>query len=239
MDVFLWIIYPYITLTLLVVGLFFRYSTDPMGWTSKSSELLEKRQLRVASPLFHWGILAVFAGHIAGLLIPKEFYAALGVGQEAYHFVAVAGGRITGIAALIGLFLLIVRRLSVKRVLLSTSTSDLVALLALVVTVGLGMGITGVYDWLFGAYHYRSTIGPWIRSILVLRPNIALMRGVPLIFKLHIAAAFTFFAISPWTRLVHIWTFPLGYLRRAPIQYRIRDGLRTVRRKQGLDPDPE
>ncbi len=239
MDVFLWIIYPYITLTLLVVGLFFRYSTDPMGWTSKSSELLEKRQLRLASPLFHWGILAVFAGHVAGLLIPKAFYTAIGVGNEAYHFVAVAGGRVTGTLALIGLFLLLVRRLSVRRVLLSTSTSDLVALLALVVTVGLGMGITGVYDWLHGAYHYRSTIGPWIRSILVLHPDIALMRGVPVIFKIHIVAAFTLFAISPFTRLVHIWSFPFGYLRRAPIQYRIRYGLRRVRRKQGLDPDPQ
>ncbi|MGG3924281.1 respiratory nitrate reductase subunit gamma, partial [Geobacillus thermodenitrificans] len=87
---FLWVIVPYLSLVLFIAGHIWRYQRDQFGWTSKSSELLEKRQLRLGSLLFHWGILFVFVGHVMGILIPESFYTALGITEEMYHVIALA-----------------------------------------------------------------------------------------------------------------------------------------------------
>src|SRR5690606_7973134 len=85
-DQFFWLIYPYLMLTLFVVGHIYRYNTDTFGWSAKSSEFLEMSRLRWGSLLFHWGIIFVFFGHVAGILVPKGFYEAVGITEEMYHF---------------------------------------------------------------------------------------------------------------------------------------------------------
>jgi hypothetical protein len=49
---------------------------------------------------------------------------------------------------------------------------------------------------------------------VVLHPQPELIAAVPLIFKLHMFLGFTIFLIFPFTRLVHVWSAPLGYLFR-------------------------
>ena len=66
MDVFLWVIVPYLCLATFVVGHFWRYRYDKFGWTTRSSQLYEDRMLRVGSPLFHFGMLGVVGGHGPG-----------------------------------------------------------------------------------------------------------------------------------------------------------------------------
>jgi nitrate reductase gamma subunit len=219
---FLWVVYPYLCLMVLVVGMLTRYNYDQIGWTSKSSEILEKRLLGLGSPLFHWGIIFVFLGHVAGLLVPIEVYQALGVSEHLYHMGAMAMGGITGLMTLVGLLLLLWRRLSVRRVKSHTSTGDWVALGFLIATVALGLSMTLVYNVSHVAYEYRTTVGPWIRGVILLHPQAALMAHVPLVLQLHILTALALFAVSPFTRLVHIFSLPLAYLRRRPIQYRRR-----------------
>src|SRR4051794_38487954 len=100
-EQFLWVVLPYIVLTIFIGGHIYRYQYDQFGWTSKSSELLEKKYLRLGSNLFHFGIIFVFGGHVMGLLVPIEVYEALVVTEHQYHNIALIGGIPAGLAATI------------------------------------------------------------------------------------------------------------------------------------------
>ena len=92
MSTVLWVIIPYLSLATFVVGHFWRYRYDKFGWTTRSSQLYEDKMLRIGSPLFHFGMLGVVAGHVIGLVIPKLWTDALGISDGAYHVIALAGG---------------------------------------------------------------------------------------------------------------------------------------------------
>ncbi|NBI30076.1 respiratory nitrate reductase subunit gamma [Chengkuizengella marina] len=220
LDQFLWLIFPYLMLTIFVVGHIYRYNTDQFGWSAKSSEFLEKRFLRWGSLLFHWGIIFVFFGHVAGVLVPKGFYEQIGVTEEMYHFGAVWFGGAAGIMVVVGGFLLTLRRVSIKRIYKNSSMSDFIALIMLGVVVLLGFTNTIGYTATGGTFDYRENIGPWFRGILSFRPLPELMISAPLGFKLHILSAFVLFAMWPFTRLVHIWSIPLTYLKRRYVVFR-------------------
>lgn len=221
---FLWGVYPYISLLVMIVGTLYRYDANQLSWTSKSSELLEKRLLTIGSMLFHVGILMVLVGHVFGLLIPMQVYTTLGISSEAYHVAAIIGGGAAGLMAFVGISILLYRRIANPRVRRTSDASDYVADGLLWVVVLLGLLVTLGYNLLNGPYEYRASVGPWIRSVVTLHPNIALMSSVPLIFQIHIAASFLLLAVSPFTRLIHAYSAPLAYLTRAPLQYRARYG---------------
>ncbi|MDU2065852.1 MAG: respiratory nitrate reductase subunit gamma [Sporomusaceae bacterium] len=218
-EQFLWILYPYIALTLFVVGHIYRYSSDPLGWTAQSSQLLEQKKLKWGSFLFHFGIVAVLGGHIAGLLVPKAFFDGIGISNELYHQGAIYGGGPVGLIAFAGMVLLALRRFGNDRILAVSSVSDRLIVLLLLGEILLGIGAT--FSNLFDASHfdYRQTIAPWFRSLFIFCPDSTLMSSVPWIFKLHILAGFFIFALWPFTRLVHVWSLPVEYLQRAYIQY--------------------
>ncbi len=227
MTQFWWVIYPYLALATMIVGSFYRYAHNPMSWGSRSSELLEKRWLKWGSQLFHWGILLVIVGHVMGLLVPLSAYQAMGISAPFYHENADILGAIAGLMTWVGLLILLLRRLGNVRVRRNSSVSDLVALGLLFIVVTTGDYLTIVRNNVMGPYEYRATVGPWVRGLFVLHPNAALMTHVPVIFQVHIILAFLLFAISPFTRLVHIWSLPLAHLRRAPVQYRDREQYRS------------
>ena len=106
LGIFWWVIFPYVCLTLLVAGSVWRWRTDQFGWTSRTSTLHEHKLLRWGSPLFHYGILFVAAGHVLGLLIPKSWTEAVGMPQTFYHLMATVAGVSAGTATVIGLLLL-------------------------------------------------------------------------------------------------------------------------------------
>jgi nitrate reductase gamma subunit len=229
MNQFWWTIYPYLALVIMVVGSLYRYAHNPMSWGSRSSELLEKRWLKWGSLLFHWGILLVIVGHVMGLLVPLSFYRAMGISSSFYHENADIIGGIAGLITWIGLLILLMRRMGNLRVRRNSSVSDMLSLILLFIVVTTGDYLSIVRNNIVGPYEYRSTVGPWLRGVLVFHPNQNLMAHVPVIFQVHIILAFLLFAISPFTRLVHIWSLPLAYLRRAPIQYRDREQYRYKR----------
>ncbi|MEU8404449.1 respiratory nitrate reductase subunit gamma [Nonomuraea sp. NPDC048892] len=235
MSVLLWVVLPYVALTVFVLGHVWRYHYDKFGWTTRSSQMYESRLLRVGSPLFHFGILVVALGHVGGLVIPKSWTEAVGVSEELYHLSAVVLGTVAGVATVAGLAILIYRRRTVGPVFTATTRNDKLMYAVLGLTIALGLASTVAANLVGGGYDYRTTISPWFRSIFTFQPEPALMAGAPVLFQLHGLSALVLFAIWPFTRLVHMLTAPVGYLTRPYIVYRSRDEGRPAA-KRGWEP---
>ena len=139
MNELLFVVFPYICLTVFVVGHIWRYRYDKFGWTTRSSQLYENRLLRIGSPLFHFGIIGVFFGHVVGLGIPKPWTEAVGVSEGLYHFLAVTLGSLAGAATLIGMAILIYRRRTTGPVFSATTRMDKVIYLFLAAVIVLGL----------------------------------------------------------------------------------------------------
>src|SRR3546814_11039728 len=73
--------YPYLAVTVLVVGSILRFDANQYSWRSQSSQFLRRRQMVLGSNLFHMGIIILFFGHLVGLLTPINVFDALGVGH--------------------------------------------------------------------------------------------------------------------------------------------------------------
>ncbi|MEO6201312.1 MAG: respiratory nitrate reductase subunit gamma [Cryobacterium sp.] len=235
-DILLWVAFPYAAMAVFVVGHILRYRYDQFGWTSRSSQTYENKLLRWGSPMFHYGILLVFGGHVVGLLIPKEWLEFFGVTEPLYHLGATSLGSIAALLTIAGMTLLLIRRRLTPRVMLATTVMDKTMYALLVAVIGFGTVATVLFQVLGAGYDYRGTISPWIRGLLVLQPDPSLMANVPLFFQLHVLSATALFLLWPFTRLVHVFSAPLGYLVRPYIVYRSRDargvgsGSRTSRR---------
>lgn len=238
LDIFLWIVFPYISMTIFVLGHIYRYNKDQFGWTAKSSQFLEQKRLRFGSTVFHWGIIFVFLGHVGGLLIPKLWFDTIGITDEYYHFGAIWFGGLAGLAVVVGGFFLFLRRVSVKRVIRNSSPSDYVALIMLGIVVLVGFTNTAGYTASGGTFDYRVVIGPWVRELLTFQVSqgmVASMAQAPIGFQLHVTLAFVLFAIWPFTRLVHVFSLPLKYLNRNYVVYRNAKPYGTPKTKTKYD----
>jgi nitrate reductase gamma subunit len=225
MSTFLFVIVPYVCLAVFVVGHVWRYRYDKFGWTTRSSQLYEDRLLRWGSPLFHFGMLGVVLGHVIGLVIPQVWTDTVGLSREAYHVIALAGGIPAGIAAVVGLAILVYRRRTVGPVFRATTVNDKVmyVVLGAVIVLGIWNTIAGSLLQFGGEYNYREGVSPWFRSIFTFQPQPELMAEAPLGFQLHALLAFLLFAMWPFTRLVHVFSAPIGYITRPYLVYRSRD----------------
>ncbi|WP_041783267.1 respiratory nitrate reductase subunit gamma [Mycolicibacterium chubuense] len=219
-----WDVVPYVTLAIVVVGTWWRYRYDKFGWTTRSSQLYESRLLRIASPLFHFGILVVIVGHIIGLVIPESWTAAVGLSNHAYHVQALVLGAIAGVCTLVGVSLLVYRRRTSGPVFMATTRNDKLMYLVLVLAIVAGLACTLIGATPVGGEHdYRQTVSPWFRSIWMLQPRGDLMVQAPLWFHIHVLIGLTLFCLWPFTRLVHAFSAPVGYLFRPYVVYRSRD----------------
>ncbi|HEY8458357.1 MAG TPA: respiratory nitrate reductase subunit gamma [Actinopolymorphaceae bacterium] len=228
LDILAWGVLPYVTIAILVSGTIWRYRYDQFGWTTRSSELYESRLLRIGSPLFHFGILVVVIGHVIGLVIPASWTTAIGMSEHAYHVQALLLGGIAGFATLVGVAILIYRRRTTGPVFMATTRNDKGMYVVLVAAIVAGLATTLLGAGVVGDEHnYRETVSPWFRSIFVLQPDITAMAAAPLSFQLHTLIGMLLFAIWPFTRLVHAFTAPVGYLFRPYIVYRSRPVRRT------------
>ena len=115
-KVLLWIILPYVAMTVFVVGHWWRYRTDQFAWTSRSTQLLDRRVLGWASPLFHYGALAAIGGHVIGLCHPASVTARVGISESIYRWFAAIAGGIAGAVTLVGFLGLLYRRARSPRV---------------------------------------------------------------------------------------------------------------------------
>lgn len=220
-QILLWAVLPYVTIAVFVVGTLWRYRYDKFGWTTRSSQLYERKLMRVASPLFHIGILAVVVGHVIGLVIPEQWTTWLP--EAAYHAMAVVLGIIAGACTLTGIVLLIYRRRTTGPVFSATTRNDKFMYVFLVAAICLGLITTFYGSGIFGAtYNYRDTVAVWFRSIFYLQPQIEDMAEAPLSYQVHAVAGMMLFIIWPFTRLVHAFSAPIGYVFRPYVVYRDR-----------------
>lgn len=233
LDILLWGVLPYVMIVILVGGTVWRYRYDKFGWTTRSSELYERRLLRLGSPLFHFGILLVVLGHVGGLLVPESWTGAAGISETAYHAAAATLGTAAGFCTLAGLAILVYRRRTVGPVFSATTRNDKVMYVLLAGTILLGLGTTVLGNLTGHPHDYRQTVAPWFRSLFYLHPRTDLITRAPVGFRLHVLCAWLLFAFWPFSRLVHVFSAPLGYLTRPYLVYRSRDtalGARSPRR---------
>jgi nitrate reductase gamma subunit len=229
-ELLLWVILPYISLAIFVVGHYWRYRYDKFGWTTRSTQLYERRLLRWGSPLFHFGILFALGGHIIGLGIPSSWTEAVGISETGYHVVAVGIGAVAGVCTLVGLAILIYRRRTVGPVFSATTRNDKFMYVVLTATILFGLSNTLLGNVIGQSSDYRETVSPWFRSIFTFQPQPELMADAGLGYQLHALCALLLFAIWPFTRLVHVFSAPIGYLTRPYIVYRSRDPRLGARR---------
>ncbi|RKN43884.1 respiratory nitrate reductase subunit gamma [Streptomyces hoynatensis] len=232
LHVALWGVLPYLSAVLLVAGSAWRYRYDRFGFTTRSSQLYEHRMLRVGGPLFHYGLLFVAAGHVAGLLVPESLTERLHVGEDLYHANALLVGGAAGLATAAGLAVLLYRRLRVPAVRAATSRSDrlLYPVLLTVLLAGLAAtATTTAHD----PYDYRLGVSVWFRSLFTLDPDVAAMQHAPLVYQAHALLGMALFALWPFSRLVHAFAAPVGYLFRPYVVYRSRGGRRAGAGRRG------
>ncbi|GAB3060184.1 respiratory nitrate reductase subunit gamma [Virgibacillus ainsalahensis] len=231
-NIFWWIVYPYITLMIMVTGLLYRYAFRQLSWAAPSTEFFEKRWLRIGSPLFHWGILLAFGGHVMGIIIPLEFYYAIGINDHQYHILALTGGGLAAVMVMAGLIILLIRKIIFDPVRIRAGFGDFFTVIALLIVSASGTYVTLVYNTGAEPYDYRQAIGPWFRSLFVLQPQYTLMEAAPMVFKIHVISAFGLFASIPFTSLIHFYSVPVTYPARAPQQYRSRANYRKKGNKK-------
>lgn len=214
LNTFLFGYYPYIAIIVFFVGSAIRYDRDQYTWRTGSSQLLRAKELRIGSNWFHVGILLLFVGHFAGLLTPPEIYHGLGVSTSAKQILAVIAGGIFGGICFRGIFILIRRRLTDPRIRATSSRMDI----AILLLIGFQL-VLGLLTLPLSLYHSDGAnmllLSEWAQRIVTFRAGAAdLIAGVNFIFKLHLFFGITLFLVFPFSRLVHVWSVPLGYIAR-------------------------
>jgi len=210
--------YPYLCLTILLLGSILRFEHGQYSWRSGSSQLLRRRQLMFGSVLFHVGILVIFLGHLVGLLTPIWLFDALGISHGAKQILAIIVGGLAGILCFIGIALLTHRRLFDARIRATSSFSDTAILLLLFAQLCLGLSTIFIsLNHLDGNEMVKFM--EWAQRILTFRGGAAqLIADVHPIFKAHLFLGLTIFLIFPFTRLVHMLSAPIWYVGRTGYQ---------------------
>jgi len=214
LDFFLFQIFPYIAFSMFLLGSILRFDRDPYSWRTKSSQLLRRKQLVVGSTLFHIGILVVLIGHAVGLLTPIAIFEALGITHGAKQILAMTAGGIAGSICLVGLMMLLHRRLTDPRIKANSSWADIAILFLL-----LGQLVLGLLSILVSLQHLDGhemvKFMQWAQHIVTFRGGAdELIGDVAFVFKAHITLGLFIVAIFPFTRLVHALSAPLGYVVR-------------------------
>lgn len=242
-NTFFFGIYPYIAIAVMIVGSIIRYDREPYSWRSGSSQMLRKRQLFWGSNLFHAGVLFLFFGHFVGLLTPHWAYEWI-ISASSKQLLAVISGGIAGIAAFIGLTLLLHRRLTDPRIRMTSTTMDIAILIILWLQLVLGL-FTLPFSIIHSDGGTMMALADWAQRILTFRPDAAVMvAGVDWPYQLHIILGLTIFLLFPFSRLVHIWSVPVRYVWRPGYQVvrsagangRSKIGARRSRGDQPLEP---
>jgi nitrate reductase gamma subunit len=212
-------VYPYVALAICIIGSWARFDLSQYSWKAGSSQIFarsasEQRYMRIASNLFHVGVLFVLAGHFVGLLMPEALYHSV-ISTQNKQLLAMVSGGFFGVLCLIGLLMLLKRRIGDPRVRASSSTSDLLVLVVLLVQLVLGL-LTIVASTSHMDGSVMVMLANWAQYTVTLQPMAAAaaIEPVGLVYKLHVFLGLSLFVLFPFTRLVHIISAPVWYLGR-------------------------
>lgn len=213
-QIFLFGVYPYIALAIAIVGTWVRFDLSQYSWKSSSSQMLRKKNMRLASNLFHVGIIVVLLGHLFGLLTPHVLYDRfISAGHK--QILAVVVGGIAGVFCWIGLVMLMWRRFTDDRISNTSKFSDKMILVLLFIQLTLGLGTIFTSAQHLDGLTMLNYAG-WAQDITLLRPIQAAARieQADVIYQIHMALGITLIMIFPFTRLIHIISAPVWYLGR-------------------------
>lgn len=217
--------YPYICLTVFVLGSILRYDRDQYTWKADSSQLLSRSGMRIGNNFFHIGIILLFFGHLVGLLTPHDVYHRF-MDSGTKQLLAMIAGGIFGALCFVGMTMLLYRRLFDLRIRAVSKPSDILVLLILYVQL-----ILGLITIPFSAQHMDGSsmiaLANWAQYIVTFQTGAAeFVAGEALVFKAHLILGCTIFLIFPFTRLVHVFS---GMA--APFKYLSRSGYQIVRKR--------
>lgn len=205
LDNFLFGLYPYICLTVFLLGSLIRFDRDQYTWKSDSSQLLKAGQLRIGSNLFHVGVLFLFFGHLFGMLTPHVVYEHF-ISAGSKQLMAMVSGGIAGTLGFIGVTVLLHRRLSEPRIRINSKTSDIVLLVLLWLQLALGLATIPLSGQHLDGSMMMLLAG-WAQHIVTFQAGAPeLLAEAGWIFKMHMFLGMSIFLIFPFTRLVHVWS---------------------------------
>lgn len=211
-DSFLFIGLPYLSVFVLIVGSLYRHRNNPFSASALSSQFLESRTLLWGSVPWHLGITLLFVGHLVPVCFPKTWKT-----LTALPFFLASVESLGIFAALLsvgGLVVMILRRFTAAKLRVVTTTMDVMVLTLLLLQVLLGL-ITAIhYRW--GAVWSLETTTRYLWSLASLQPDISSIKALPLIVRLHITGAWLLLLLIPFSRLIHIFSLPLGFFFRPP-----------------------
>ena len=214
LQIFLFGVYPYIALTIAIIGTWVRFDLSQYSWKSGSTQMLRTKNMRLASNLFHVGVIVVLLGHLFGMLTPHFLYDRfISAGHK--QILAVVVGGIAGVFCWFGLVMLLWRRFTDERISHTSTFSDKLVLVLLFIQLNLGLISIFTSVKHLDGYTMMNLAG-WAQDITILRPWQAAARieQTDLIYQLHMALGITLIAIFPFTRLIHIISAPIWYFGR-------------------------
>lgn len=209
-DTMLFVVFPYVAVLLAVLGSVYRYFTNRFSYSSLSSELVESEWLFWGIVPWHYGIVPTLLIHLAGFTIPTVM--ALMHSTPMQLYLSELAGKVFALLAFAGLVILFIRRLTHSKIRVVTSPMDWVVLVLLLNQVFLGLWTAFFYRW--GATWFIHTATPWVVSLATFRPQPQYVTALPLVPRLHFLNATLLIALFPFSRLVHMVTFPINYIWR-------------------------
>lgn len=210
LDQFLFIALPYVCLFTFFLMTIYRYRAQSFSYSSLSSQFLENKQHFWAVVPFHYGILAVTAGHLIAFLIPRSIL--VWNSQPLRLYILEIAALACGLLTLIGLVAIVVRRGVTTRIRQVTSVTDWILFAMLLIQTASGIGIALFHPW--GSSWFATNLSPYLWSIFKLNPDISYVVAMPHLVKMHIVLAFLTIGFFPFTRLVHLLVIPNPYLWR-------------------------
>ncbi len=212
MNYLLYAVFPYTCLAIFLVGSIYRYINKPFSVSSLSSQFLEGKKLFIASQMFHWGLFVLFFGHLIAFLFPKSVL--LWNGAPVRLLILEVTAFVFGLSAFFGVVLLVLRRLTTRRVQIVTSKMDIMVFLVLLVQIISGLLVAYHNRW--GSSWFAAFLTPYLRSVFVFDPQIDAIASVnSLSLKIHVISAFSIIALIPFTRFMHFLVYPVDYLWRS------------------------
>ncbi len=212
---FIFGVFPYIAGSVFLLGSILRFERGQYTWRAMSSQVFTSTPaFRRASIAFHVGILLLFFGHLFGLLTPTWLYEGLGMTAGAKQLIAIIAGGVFGVLCLLGLPYLLWRRLFNARVRANSAVMDTFIIVLLWLQLVTGLGTIFVSTGHLDGYVMQQ-LAYWAQHIVTFRSGAwEFIYDVHWIYKSHIFLGLVMFTAFPFSRLVHIWSWPWAYTRR-------------------------
>ena len=209
-DIFFFIALPYAALVIMLTGSVLVYRSQAYKVTALSTQFLESRELFFGGFLMHWGIVALFFGHLIAFLFPASVLA--WNGSPARLLILETAALIFGLSFFSGVVLLLIRRLKNRRLIKATTDMDFAVFAILLLQAITGVWIALSYQW--GSSWFAAVLTPYLRSLFLLNPDISAISALPVMIRIHIAGAFVLIAMIPYSRFMHFLVFPVRYFWR-------------------------